>query len=274
LDIMPERHAKGLAEEPAGELARHEEPAMPRRHKAGSLSHVARRVAMVLVVLLVLPYLLIPVYALPFTRPVSTLMLSELFLLRGYDRRWVDIDEISPNLVRAVMMSEDGQFCSHNGVDWRQMRGVVQDALDGEATRGASTISMQTAKNLLEWTVLRAQGARTASRHCGGHALVEATDDGNLSQCRRMGAGHLRDRGGSAALFQDECGKAQHQPGRTSCRRLAQSVQPGCQQAGPGHAQARRRHRPSGAQFRRVHQMHLWIGSRLFIGAIRLKPVA
>jgi monofunctional biosynthetic peptidoglycan transglycosylase len=105
----------------------------------------------VLVVLLVLPYLLIPVYALPFTRPVSTLMLSELFLLRGYDRQWVDLDDISPNLVRAVMMSEDGQFCAHGGVDWVQMRGVVQDALDGEQTRGASTISMQTAKNLFLW---------------------------------------------------------------------------------------------------------------------------
>lgn len=124
---------------------------MPRRQKAGSLSHVVRRVVLVVVALLVLPYLLIPVYALPFTRPVSTLMLSELFLLRGYDRRWVDLDAISPNLVRAVMMSEDGQFCLHNGVDWRQMRGVVEDALGGESTRGASTIPMQAAKNLFLW---------------------------------------------------------------------------------------------------------------------------
>ncbi|AYD02926.1 monofunctional biosynthetic peptidoglycan transglycosylase [Neorhizobium sp. NCHU2750] len=124
---------------------------MPRRQQAGMLPHMVRRVAQVLVALLVLPYLLIPVYALPFTRPVSTLMLSELFLLRGYDRRWVDLDEISPNLVRAVMMSEDGQFCFHNGVDWRQMRGVVQDAMEGESTRGASTIPMQTAKNLFLW---------------------------------------------------------------------------------------------------------------------------
>ncbi len=124
---------------------------MPSRRKAGSLAHTARRLIIILLVLLALPYLLIVVYALPFTRPVSTLMLSELALLRGYDRRWVDIDEISPNLVRAVMMSEDGQFCFHGGVDWVQMRGVVQDALDGEATRGASTIPMQTAKNLFLW---------------------------------------------------------------------------------------------------------------------------
>jgi monofunctional biosynthetic peptidoglycan transglycosylase len=106
---------------------------------------------LIAIAVLILPYLLIFAYALPFTRPVSTLMLSELLLIRGYDRRWVSLDEISPNLVRSVMMSEDGQFCSHNGVDWNQMRGVVQDALEGEATRGASTIPMQTAKNLFLW---------------------------------------------------------------------------------------------------------------------------
>nr|WP_025603349.1 monofunctional biosynthetic peptidoglycan transglycosylase [Rhizobium populisoli] len=110
-----------------------------------------RRVVLIVIAILALPYLLVLVYALPFTRPVSTLMLSELLLVRGYDRRWVSLDQISPNLVRSVMMSEDGQFCFHGGVDWNQMRGVVQDALDGEATRGASTISMQTAKNLFLW---------------------------------------------------------------------------------------------------------------------------
>lgn len=98
-----------------------------------------------------IPYALIVLYWLPFVRPVSTLMLADLALFRGYDRQWVELDDISPNVVKAVMMSEDGQFCAHNGVDWGQLRGVVQDALDGEATRGASTITMQTAKNLFLW---------------------------------------------------------------------------------------------------------------------------
>ncbi|WP_404947082.1 monofunctional biosynthetic peptidoglycan transglycosylase [Rhizobium terrae] len=110
-----------------------------------------RRAVLIVLAVLLLPYLLVFVYALPFTRPVSTLMLSELALFRGYDRRWMSIDDISPNLVRSVMMSEDGQFCFHGGVDWNQMRGVVEDALDGEATRGASTIPMQAAKNLFLW---------------------------------------------------------------------------------------------------------------------------
>ena len=104
-----------------------------------------------LIALLVMPYVLILLYALPFVHPVSTLMLWDLVTLQGYDRRWVDFEDISPNLVQSVMMSEDGQFCRHSGVDWVQMNGVIQDALDGESTRGASTIPMQTAKNLFLW---------------------------------------------------------------------------------------------------------------------------
>lgn len=110
-----------------------------------------RRVFKVVVALLILPYFLILLYSLPFIRPVSTLMLWDLATFQGYDRRWVPIEEISPNLVRSVMMSEDGQFCNHGGVDWREMQAVVNSAIDGKSTRGASTIPMQTVKNLFLW---------------------------------------------------------------------------------------------------------------------------
>ena len=102
-------------------------------------------------ILILLPYALILLYKIDFVRPVSTLMLWDLVTLQGYDRQWVEFDDISPNLVQAVMMSEDGQYCSHYGVDMVQMRGVLDDALGGESTRGASTIPMQTAKNLFLW---------------------------------------------------------------------------------------------------------------------------
>ncbi|MCI9867915.1 monofunctional biosynthetic peptidoglycan transglycosylase [Rhizobium skierniewicense] len=115
------------------------------------IRNLVRRVLLILLALLVLPYLLIPLYALPFVRPVSTLMLAELVTFQGYDRRWVPLEKISPRLVQSVMMSEDGQFCSHGGVDWNQMQTVVSSALEGESTRGASTIPMQTAKNLFLW---------------------------------------------------------------------------------------------------------------------------
>ncbi|WP_354669084.1 transglycosylase domain-containing protein [Rhizobium sp. SSA_523] len=124
---------------------------MPTRQRRTTALGIAKRLAMVLGVLLLLPYALVLLYALPFVRPVSTLMVADLAGFQGYERRWVALDDIAPVLVQSVMMSEDGQFCVHGGVDWVQMRGVVQDALEGEATRGASTIPMQTVKNLFLW---------------------------------------------------------------------------------------------------------------------------
>ncbi|MDF1608144.1 monofunctional biosynthetic peptidoglycan transglycosylase [Hoeflea sp. YIM 152468] len=107
------------------------------------------RWALTLIILgLILPYGLIPLYALPQIHPVSTLMLTETVSGRAYDRQWVAFEDIAPVLVQSVMMSEDGQFCTHSGIDWKALNLVIDDALDGEATRGASTIAMQTAKNL------------------------------------------------------------------------------------------------------------------------------
>jgi monofunctional glycosyltransferase len=110
-----------------------------------------RRFVLAGLALAVLPLLLTLLYALPFVRPVSTLMLWDIVTLQGYTRDWRAIDDVSPNLKNSVIMSEDGQFCSHHGIDLRELQGVVQDALDGEATRGASTITMQVAKNLFLW---------------------------------------------------------------------------------------------------------------------------
>jgi len=104
-----------------------------------------------MILIAALPFVLMVVYRPSFIHPLSTLMLVDLALFQGYDRQWVPLDKISPNLIRSVMMSEDGQFCAHDGVDWVQMRSVIDDALDGEETRGASTITMQTVKNLYLW---------------------------------------------------------------------------------------------------------------------------
>nr|WP_269751207.1 biosynthetic peptidoglycan transglycosylase [Acuticoccus mangrovi] len=64
---------------------------------------------------------------------------------------WRPLDDMSPYLVRAVVMSEDARFCLHWGVDLGQMRIVVAKALDGQTPRGASTITMQVVKNLFLW---------------------------------------------------------------------------------------------------------------------------
>lgn len=110
-----------------------------------------RRVMIALVVLLALPPLLTLLYRVEFIHPVSTLMLRDLATLKGYERDWIELDVVAPVLIKSVVMSEDGRFCSHNGVDWGALNEVIGDALDGEQARGASTITMQTAKNLFLW---------------------------------------------------------------------------------------------------------------------------
>lgn len=123
-----------------------------KRTRRGGLGRWVRRLLFVLVVLALLPVGLTLVYAIPQVRPVSTLMLAELVTGRGYDRRWMAIDEIAPVLRAAVIMSEDGQFCSHHGIDFAGLKAVVDKTMAGRTTRGASTIPMQTAKNLYLWS--------------------------------------------------------------------------------------------------------------------------
>ncbi|MAS05909.1 MAG: monofunctional biosynthetic peptidoglycan transglycosylase [Ahrensia sp.] len=110
-----------------------------------------RRLAIALGVLIILPPALTVLYRAEFTHPWSTLILRDMATLQHWERDWVEFEAIAPVLVQSVMVSEDGQYCSHNGVDWTALNAVIDDALDGEATRGASTITMQTAKNLFLW---------------------------------------------------------------------------------------------------------------------------
>lgn len=85
--------------------------------------------------------------------PVSNIMLLRALGGAGLDKQWVSLEDISPALPRAVIASEDARFCEHRGVDWVEFQGVIEDALekDEAPARGASTIPMQTAKNLFLW---------------------------------------------------------------------------------------------------------------------------
>jgi monofunctional biosynthetic peptidoglycan transglycosylase len=84
--------------------------------------------------------------------PITWLMVQRLFEGRGFDRRWVPMDRISPQLVRAVIAAEDARFCEHHGFDVD----AIQKALANNERRpgrirGGSTISQQTAKNIFLW---------------------------------------------------------------------------------------------------------------------------
>lgn len=106
------------------------------------------RLIKVAIIIVLAPFVLTLLYLPSFVHPVSTLMLGDLVTFQGYDRRWVPIEDIAPVMQHSVIMSEDGQFCRHMGVDLGELRVAIDDALDGERVRGASTIPMQTVKNL------------------------------------------------------------------------------------------------------------------------------
>ncbi len=109
---------------------------------------IAKWVIVLVVILGAIPAVLTVLYRVEAVRPVSTLMLGRWLTLQPVDRQWVEIDDIANVMVASVIMSEDGQFCAHRGVDWAELNAVINDALEGERPRGASTITMQTAKNL------------------------------------------------------------------------------------------------------------------------------
>ncbi len=103
-------------------------------------------------VLVAWPVVLTVIYAVV-PPPVSNIMVLRALSGNGIDKDWVALDDMSPWLARAVITSEDARFCSHHGVDWVEFQEVVDDALDNDEgpVRGASTIPMQTAKNLFLW---------------------------------------------------------------------------------------------------------------------------
>lgn len=106
------------------------------------------RIFKVLVIIGLIPVGLTLIYLPSFVHPVSTLMLGDLVTFKGYDRRWVPLEDIAPVMQHSVIMQEDGQFCNHRGVDLGELKLVLEDAWAGEGVRGASTIPMQTVKNL------------------------------------------------------------------------------------------------------------------------------
>jgi monofunctional biosynthetic peptidoglycan transglycosylase len=106
-------------------------------------------IAAILIGLLVLPYLLAPLYL--FGRPVSTLMLARWATGARVERVWVPLDAMAASLPAAVIAAEDARFCRHPGLDLAEIRDAIEDAETLGDVRGASTLSQQTAKNLFLW---------------------------------------------------------------------------------------------------------------------------
>lgn len=86
--------------------------------------------------------------------PLTPLMVQRFFQQLSdedravnFERDYVSIDDISPNLITAVVYSEDGLFMYHHGFDVKQMKIAFGENKKGKRFRGGSTISQQTAKN-------------------------------------------------------------------------------------------------------------------------------
>lgn len=108
------------------------------------------RLARLLLVLLVTPSALIFTYRY-IDPPVTPLMLIRLAEGEAINKHWVPLEQISPHITRAAIASEDNLFCSHSGFDVRALKQQMQTLRAGGRPRGASTITMQVAKNILLW---------------------------------------------------------------------------------------------------------------------------
>ena len=83
--------------------------------------------------------------------PASALMVIRASEGEATRQEWVALDQIAPALGRAVIAAEDQKFCRHLGFDREALREAWQDWKAGRHARGASTLTMQTAKNLFLW---------------------------------------------------------------------------------------------------------------------------
>lgn len=68
-----------------------------------------------------------------------------------FEKDWVSLEEISPNMVAAVIVSEDQRFVAHNGFDFDAIEKAIRHNRVSKKQIGASTISQQTAKNVFLW---------------------------------------------------------------------------------------------------------------------------
>ena len=61
---------------------------------------------------------------------------------------FIPLSHISPDLQHAVIAAEDAHFYQHHGFDWHEIQIAAADDLEGDRTRGVSTITRQLFKNL------------------------------------------------------------------------------------------------------------------------------
>lgn len=122
---------------------------MAGKRKTSWVRRLLRELVVTLLVLVAIPVILTPVYLV--VDPVSMPMLVRGLTGQKVERIWRPIDTLSDRLKAALVTSEDGQFCRHWGVDFDALRDEFDVWRAGGTPRGASTITMQVARNLFLW---------------------------------------------------------------------------------------------------------------------------
>jgi monofunctional glycosyltransferase len=112
---------------------------------------IATLLGRIVVLLLAGPLVLILIFRFA-PPPITPLMVVRLVEGHALRKEWVAYEDIAPALAHAVIASEDNLFCNESlGFDTAALSTQIDAWREGERPRGASTITMQTAKNLLLW---------------------------------------------------------------------------------------------------------------------------
>ncbi len=111
------------------------------------------------------------------TEQPAQLMSADGKLLAEYrwaNREWVALDQISPNVVNALIATEDHRFYSHWGLDWRRTASSVVLTLRGDP-QGGSTITQQLARNLFPEEIGRSRTVTRKLKEAITALKIEAT---------------------------------------------------------------------------------------------------
>jgi len=113
---------------------------------------IGRVLFLTLLIALLAPAVIILIYRVV-PPPGTPLMVIRAIGGAGWNYDWEPLERIAPSLARAALTAEDETFCSHHGFDTKALKEAWEEYLqdDGGTLRGGSTISQQTAKNLLLW---------------------------------------------------------------------------------------------------------------------------
>jgi monofunctional biosynthetic peptidoglycan transglycosylase len=118
--------------------------------RGGTARRMVRAVVAIVAIIVLLPYLLVPVYLV--VNPLSTPMIARYLTGQQVVRTNISLDTVAPVLPLTVIVAEDARFCAHRGVDWKSLKEIFAEAEDLEDLRGGSTITQQTVKNLFLWS--------------------------------------------------------------------------------------------------------------------------